>query len=143
MLRKKCSLLLVVGNQWFVLGYVALFLCLLCVFLGMGNIEWFVIKKPREEGKIEKIEVGGKKLCVILIDGQVYVTSSRCPHAGADLSKGWCEGKKLVCPYHRHRFDLQSGKGDAGQNNYIDVYPIKEENNQWYVGMKKPWWRRL
>ncbi|MBD1433043.1 Rieske 2Fe-2S domain-containing protein [Sphingobacterium sp. DN00404] len=107
------------------------------------NIEWFVVKKPREEGKIEKVEVGGKKLCVVLWNGKLYATSSRCPHAGADLSLGWCEGEKLVCSYHRHRFDLQTGKGDEGQGNYIDVFPLKEENNRWYVGIKKSWWKRL
>lgn len=128
---------------------MSLLLCLLSLiqtfslFLNMDKIEWFVIKKPQREGKIEKIEAGGKKLCLILWDGQLYATSSRCPHAGADLSGGWCEEKKLVCPYHRHRFDLRTGKGDAGQGDYIDVFPLKEEGNQWYVGIKKPWWKNI
>lgn len=107
------------------------------------NVAWFAIKKPYTEGKIEKVAVGGKNLCIVRLGATLYATSSRCPHAGADLSGGWCEGEKLVCPYHRHRFDLQTGKGDEGQGDYIDIFPLKEENNQWFVGIKKSWWKRL
>lgn len=107
------------------------------------RIAWFAIERPEEEGKIEKMTIGGKKLCVFLWNGKLHATSSRCPHAGADLSTGWCAGEKLVCSYHRHRFDLNTGKGDEGQGNFIDVFPVKEENNQFYVGIKQSWWQRM
>ncbi|WP_093364636.1 Rieske (2Fe-2S) protein [Sphingobacterium wenxiniae] len=109
----------------------------------MEKLTWYVIQLPQQEGKIQKVVVGGKRLCLLLLRGKLYATGSRCPHAGADLSQGWCEEGKLVCPYHRHRFDLQTGKGDVGQGNYIDVFPVREENGKWYVGFRKPWWKKI
>ncbi|NGF55628.1 Rieske 2Fe-2S domain-containing protein [Parapedobacter sp. SGR-10] len=109
----------------------------------MDKLIWYAIQVPEGEGKVHRIIVDGKKLCVVVQNGKPYATSSRCPHAGADLSQGWCEEGRLVCPYHRHRFDLQTGRGDPGQGDYIHVYPMKKENGQWYVGLERPWWRRI
>jgi len=122
---------------------MSLLLCFLWLFLIMEKLTWYVIQLPQQEGKIQKVVVGGKRLCLLLLSGKLYATGSRCPHAGADLSQGWCEEGKLVCPYHRHRFDLQTGKGDVGQGNYIDVFPVREENGKWYVGFRKPWWKKI
>lgn len=108
----------------------------------MSDLDWHKIDVPPENGVYE-CAVSGKRLCLVLQQGQVTVTSRRCPHAGADLSQGWCESGKLVCPFHRHRFDLQTGKGDEGQGNYIQVYTTKFENNTWYVGLPKSWWNRI
>lgn len=109
----------------------------------MKQEEWLPVPSPEREGEIIKIKLGGKTLCVVIIAGQLYATASRCPHAGADLSNGWCEGRKLVCSYHRHRFDLETGRGDPGQGDYVKVYPVKKEQGQWYVRVQNPWWRRL
>ncbi|MFD1771278.1 Rieske (2Fe-2S) protein [Sphingobacterium suaedae] len=109
----------------------------------MDKHEWFLVPAPKAENQIEKRLIGRKKLCLVLIDGQLYASSSRCPHAGADLGQGWCEEKKLVCPFHRHRFDLQTGRGDPGQGDYIEVYPVKKEDGKWYVGIAKSWWKKI
>ncbi len=109
----------------------------------MDEIDWYAVVVPEKEGEISKVQMGGKSICLIRRGNWVYATSSHCPHAGADLSQGWCEDGKLVCPFHRHKFDLQTGKGNAGQGNYIDVFSVKEENGVWYVGIKKSWWKRL
>lgn len=97
---------------------------------------------PETDG-IRKSRVGGKSLCIIRQGEQVYATGSTCPHAGADLAGGWCEAGQLVCPYHRHTFDLQTGRGAAGQGNYIRVYPTQQEPDGWYVGLVKKWWRSV
>lgn len=106
-------------------------------------MNWIEIPGPisLEDQHIQKINIAGKSICIIVNEGKVTATSARCPHAGADLSSGWCEKGRLICPYHRHAFDLQTGRGDPGQGDYIRIYPLKFENNKWFVGMKKPWYR--
>jgi len=42
-------------------------------------------------------------------DSKIYKVHRRCPHAGADLSKGWIDGNHLVCAKHHWRFDLENG----------------------------------
>ena len=92
---------------------------------------------------VKALHVAGKKLCLIRQDDVLSVTSSRCPHAGADLTKGWCEGEKLICPFHRHRFDIRTGKCDENQGNYIRMYPLKKEDGEYYVGIKKSLWDKI
>lgn len=108
----------------------------------MKDVDWFEINVPEQEG-IYRLNVNGKSYCMVVKHDKIFVLSNRCPHAGADLSQGWCEGEKLVCPFHRHKFDLSTGKGDSGQGNFVHSYPTKKENNKWYVGLPKSWWKRL
>jgi nitrite reductase/ring-hydroxylating ferredoxin subunit len=106
-------------------------------------MKWFVIPKEMlpQKNAVTKIHINQKNWCLIREDDQWFVTSLRCPHAGADLSQGWCEDKHLVCPYHRHAFDLHTGKGLPGQGNYIRTYPVKWENDQLWVQLPNPWWK--
>lgn len=110
----------------------------------MDKQEWHLIPNMTiKEWEKKKVKVAGKAICLLKLDGKLFAIGNRCPHAGADLSQGWCEGQKIVCPYHRHRFDLTTGKGDTGQGNFIPVYPTKIQDGQLYVGMEKPWWKTL
>lgn len=108
-------------------------------------MEWHEIPPadiPETDG-VRKSRVAGMSLCIIRQGDALHATGSKCPHAGADLSGGWCEAGQLVCPYHRHAFDLATGRGAPGQGNYIRVYPTKQEAGAWYVGMAKKWWKKL
>jgi len=82
-----------------------------------------------------KIKVNGKNICLIGYAGEVYAVGATCPHAGADLSGGWCKDGKLICPFHRYSYDIKTGKGDPGQNDYIDTYPVQVRDDGIYVGM--------
>ncbi|MGO1596720.1 MAG: Rieske (2Fe-2S) protein [Sphingobacterium sp.] len=92
---------------------------------------------------VKALHVAGKKLCLIRENDVLSVTSSRCPHAGADLTHAWCENGKLVCPFHRHKFNVESGQGDPGQHNAIRVYPLKKVDGTYYVGVKKSLWNKI
>lgn len=120
------------------------------MFIGMDNfenddLEWHKVPTRIDESRnyVKALHVAGKKLCLIREGDVLSVTSSRCPHAGADLTNGWCEGGKLVCPFHRHKFNIENGKGDEPQNNFIRIYPLKKENGEFYVGIKKSLWNKI
>lgn len=110
----------------------------------MDKYEWHLIAValPLAEEK-KKIKVAGKAICLLQVYGKLFAVGNRCPHAGADLSQGWCEGNKIVCPFHRHHFDIETGKGNPGQGNFIPVYPIKEEEGRVYIGIKRSWWKGM
>ena len=90
---------------------------------------------------IKRVEVSGRKLCAIKISDKIFVIQNSCPHAGADLSKGWCRNGNIVCPYHRHEFDLATGRGMAGQGNYVNTFPVENRDDGIYVGLKDSWWK--
>jgi len=37
---------------------------------------------------------------------------------------GWCLKGKIIFLYGRQEFDLEIGRGAAGQNNYVNTYSI-------------------
>src|SRR5687767_2768877 len=82
---------------------------------------------------LKKVNAGGKMLCLVNADGVLSALSARCPHAGADLSNGWCENGMLICPFHRYSYDLVTGRGAPGQNDYVRVYPVLAKPDGIYI----------
>lgn len=88
---------------------------------------------------IRLLKVEAKKICLVKVDDEFFATQSRCPHAGADLSRGFCKDKKLICSFHRYEYDLQTGRGAPGQGDYIDIYPLEKREDGLYIGFKEKW----
>jgi nitrite reductase/ring-hydroxylating ferredoxin subunit len=92
---------------------------------------------------VQQIKLNGKKLCLIKHQGQVHVTQNTCPHAGGLLSGGWCKEGKLICPIHRYAYNLDNGRGAAGQGDYIDIYPTEVRADGMYVGFEEGFWTKI
>jgi nitrite reductase (NADH) small subunit/3-phenylpropionate/trans-cinnamate dioxygenase ferredoxin subunit len=43
------------------------------------------------------------------VEGTYYAIDDTCPHRGAPLSEGECEGTIVVCPWHGAQFDVTNG----------------------------------
>lgn len=79
-------------------------------------MKWYHIPRIELNGQpfIKKVKAGGKSVLIIGYDNGLYALGSTCPHAGAELSGGWCQDGKLICPFHRYTYDLETGKGSPG-----------------------------
>jgi len=104
-------------------------------------MEWYKIPAISPGGKpfIKKVKAGGKTICLVGLDDEVFAVSAKCPHAGGDLAAGWCKEGKLVCPVHRYSYSLETGRGSEGQNDYIDTYPVEIRDDGVYVGISSFW----
>lgn len=105
-------------------------------------MRWIKLYDPKimqEPDFIRLVKVEGKKICLVKSGNQIYATQNRCPHAGGDLSQGWCKKGKLICPIHRYEYDLASGRGASGQGDYINTYPIEIRLDGIYIGLKESW----
>jgi len=102
---------------------------------------WYPIPDIPLTGKpfIKKVKAGGKTLCLVSVDDKVYALGAKCPHAGGDLTQGWCKEGKLICPLHRYSFNLETGKGSEGQNDYIESYPVEIKEGIIHVGISSFW----
>jgi nitrite reductase/ring-hydroxylating ferredoxin subunit len=60
-------------------------------------------------GSAMQVSVQGKKLALFNLGGTFYALEDECPHRGAPLSEGECEGTEVLCPWHGARFDLKTG----------------------------------
>ncbi len=103
--------------------------------------EWIKVAEniPVKEVFIRKIKAGNQNLCLVGFEGKLYAVSAKCPHAGGELAGGWCEKGQIICPIHRYQYDLKTGKGAAGQGDYIDTFPVEVRADGIYVQIKKRW----
>ncbi|MDM1296377.1 Rieske (2Fe-2S) protein [Sphingobacterium sp. N143] len=108
-------------------------------------LRWYKIEQAlslKNKG-ITEHKFGARVLCVAWFENELYVFSRNCPHAGAPLKNGWCERGKVICPFHRHEFDLITGKGETKHHDFIHTYPVKYEDEAYYVGVERSFWHRL
>jgi nitrite reductase/ring-hydroxylating ferredoxin subunit len=106
-------------------------------------MKWYKIPEIQnfDQPFIKRVKAGDKSICLVGYNDEVFAVSAMCPHAGGDLSEGWCNNEKLVCPYHRYSYDLRTGKGSKGQNDYINTYPVEIRDNNIYIGVLSFWER--
>lgn len=97
----------------------------------------------KNKAHIQLLNIAGKSFCLSYHQGQWVAFSAKCPHAGASLAGGWCEQGQVVCPFHRHSFDLKTGRGSIGQHNYITIYTLRFEEDKCSIFFKSSFWSRL
>ncbi|MBA7471107.1 3-phenylpropionate/cinnamic acid dioxygenase ferredoxin subunit [subsurface metagenome] len=64
-------------------------------------------------GILKKFDVGDLEITVANVEGSFYAFEDRCPHMNTPLHQGKLEGKEVVCPLHKARFDVMTGKKTA------------------------------
>jgi len=107
-------------------------------------IKWHKVERPLPEGEfVMQVSVDGKKLCLVRHEERLYAVQNSCPHAGGILSGGWCKNGHLVCPIHRWEYSLETGRGSAGQGDYIDQYLVESRPDGVYIGIKQGFWKKL
>jgi nitrite reductase/ring-hydroxylating ferredoxin subunit len=96
--------------------------------------------EPQRIGSARTIEIEGKRLCLARTVQGYFALDDRCPHAGARFGMGgYCEADLLVCPVHRYKYNVQTGKGLQG--DFINTYPVAQKEDGIYVGLEKKWWQ--
>lgn len=73
----------------------------------------FVAVCPADEievGRGKSLEVDGLRVALFRDGATLYALQGRCPHANGPLGSGWIEDGEAVCPLHRWRFRLATGR---------------------------------
>lgn len=106
-------------------------------------IKWYKIELNLAgiDDFVKPLQVGEKKICLIRNDQKLYAVQRYCPHAGGNLSAGWCKNGNLVCPIHRWEYSLESGRGAEGQGDCITTYPVQVRTDGIYIGLKQSFWK--
>jgi 3-phenylpropionate/trans-cinnamate dioxygenase ferredoxin subunit len=91
--------------------------------------------------KTDMFILKGERICIAKGKDAFYAVQEKCPHNGASLRQGFCtpEGE-IVCPIHRYKFNLKSGRATAGGSFALKTYPLEIRENGVFVGIKARWW---
>ncbi|MEM5808356.1 MAG: non-heme iron oxygenase ferredoxin subunit [Candidatus Aenigmatarchaeota archaeon] len=90
------------------------------------------------EGKMRKVEVKGKELLVVNIDGKIYSIDNICTHEECPLSDGFLQDEVVTCPCHLAQFNVKTGKKVANPATGEDIedeqtFKVKVENSEVFV----------
>ncbi len=96
-----------------------------------------------EEQTVKVVEVEDQLVCLGKFKGNYYALRNKCMHAGGYLGEGQCDFEgNVICPFHRYRYSLATGKNTSGEGYYAKTYPLETRQDGLYIGLKvKSWWK--
>lgn len=82
---------------------------------------------PRQGARV--IAAPGGNIAIFrTVDDEVYALADRCPHRGGPLSQGIVHGRRVACPLHDWRIQLDTGLAVAPDEGCAARYPVRVEN---------------
>jgi len=70
-----------------------------------------VAKKSQvPENGVIGVQVEGKRLALVNLNGEIYALDDDCPHEAGPLSDGRIVGDEIECPWHSSHFDIRTGR---------------------------------
>jgi nitrite reductase (NADH) small subunit len=58
-------------------------------------------------------------------DDEVFALRDKCPHKGGPLSQGIVHGKRVACPMHDWKINLETGLAAAPDEGCAARYPVQ------------------
>lgn len=81
------------------------------------------------------VEVGGRDIAVLWHQGRVVALWNRCPHANGRVADGEIKDDDVVCPLHRWRFSLTTGKTMRDRRMSATLYPVRVDGDDVLVDL--------
>ena len=97
--------------------------------------------KPQEALSVRTIDIDGRRYALAYNGTEWHAFDDRCPHAhGRFGAGGWCDEFVMVCPVHRHHFNLENGRGHMG--DYVEKHHAEQREDGVYIGIEvsSHWW---
>ena len=85
-------------------------------------------------GTMRSFEVGGRKIIVVNLDGELHALDGICSHAYSELDKGFFMGDLVTCALHLSQFDVRTGEPiSPPATDPLRRYPVAAEGETVYV----------
>jgi nitrite reductase/ring-hydroxylating ferredoxin subunit len=82
-------------------------------------------------GNLVAVEVGGVRIAIANVNGQLYAFDDTCTHEQCSLAEGILEDAVVTCPCHGAQFDVKTGRVVAPPApSPVRSYPLRVENGQ-------------
>jgi nitrite reductase (NADH) small subunit len=69
------------------------------------------------------------------VDDEVFALRDRCPHKGGPLSQGIVHGRKVACPLHDWKINLDSGLAVAPDEGCAASFPVRVEGGTVFLSL--------
>ena len=79
---------------------------------------------PDHKSKV--ITLNGSDVAVFNLGGEYFAIEDICTHDGGDISGGWVEGERAVCPRHLAEFSIRTGAAlKAPAYEGVHSFPVR------------------
>ena len=81
------------------------------------------------------VDVEGREILLISVNGKTYAMDNICTHAGGPLNEGEIIGDdQIECPWHAAIFNFKTGQVTEGPAmEGVKTYSVVEENDSIYI----------
>ena len=79
-------------------------------------------------GEMAGVEVGGRQILLVNIEGEGRAYLDACPHQRTPLRMGTLRGLILTCATHQWEFDIRTGKGINPADACLEPLAVRLEN---------------
>mmetsp|Transcript_23799 Transcript_23799/g.40953 ORF Transcript_23799/g.40953 Transcript_23799/m.40953 type:complete len:131 (+) Transcript_23799:153-545(+) len=81
------------------------------------------------------VYIDKKSVALFKSKGNVYALENKCSHAGRPLDGGDIEDLQVECPFHKWKFDLETGRCTYGGGKFVKSYPVKVEDGNVHISL--------
>jgi nitrite reductase/ring-hydroxylating ferredoxin subunit len=78
-------------------------------------------------GQMKTVKLAEEDVLIANVNGAYYAIGNICTHMKGELSKGTLEGNTVICPKHKAKFDITTGKVVSGPKVPLMHPKIKDE----------------
>ena len=89
-------------------------------------------------GEMVGLDVGGRPVLLVNVDGAICAYENRCRHRGLPLSLGKLSGGRLVCAAHAWEYDACTGDGLNPTGVALRRYPVRLSDGDILVDVDAP-----
>ena len=87
-----------------------------------------------EPGRPKLVELGGIRVVLARVGGQVHAIANTCAHQGGPLGEGKLSGARLACPWHGWMYDVRTGQCIfPGRGAHVSSYRVRVDDGQVWV----------
>jgi nitrite reductase/ring-hydroxylating ferredoxin subunit len=107
------------------------------------KIRWVKIADSKNEIQFQQnnmciIEAGDKKITLANFNDKLFAFAYKCPHASGILADGFIDATgNVVCPLHRYKFNMSTGRNVTGEGYYLAHYFVEEKPDGIYIGFEQ------
>lgn len=96
----------------------------------MAGFQKVAETKDIQSGESKLVEVGGRKIALFNVGGEIFAIADTCSHKGGPLSDGELDGEEVTCPWHGATFNVKTGEGTGGPHGGgVQRYNVQVEGN--------------
>lgn len=100
------------------------------------HLSYSVAELQLNDNNMAVAEVDGKKITVAFYNDKLFAFAYKCPHASGIMADGFVDSMGYaVCPLHRFRFNLKTGRDSNNDGYFLKIYPVEQREDGWYISI--------